>query len=381
MNPVLYWPYDEISLSINEGHTHATIHAPWLEAAVSLNESNKSKIEILEGKFRTQTLLPEDLELINWLFAEFRNLPFCYILPTPKTALSQDRHHLQDESLLAVSLDSFLEKSCAKVLNSEPSFSGTTSVSQTLNLARDAWDWDVQAAMQFAAIGDKIHPESLLSVSRRYHLLDLMADKHAGQIFAKVSKLQAGEFKLAAAIMVRQNHYVTQKCQAALLPALEIAASARDLVESFIKEENGHDRILGVALQSVTNTDDFDAMPVSRQTQLLMHLLEFSARKNFLAFAMVIDMFERSTFEKTDPLAQLLAQGGFAKAAKQVNRHKEINDAGDHENIALSFLSFMAPCDSQYALEALRIAEAVNLLAGSILASAFDLFEKNRHKL
>lgn len=378
MYPDLFWPYDEISLSINDADTHALVRTPWLEASVKLDESNQSKIALLASKFQTQNLLPEDIGLINWFFAEFKNLPFCYILPTPKTAESLDQARLQDESLLHLSLDAFLRTTCATILTAKLD---DAAVSEALNLARSSWDWDVQAAMQFATLGDKIHPESLLSVARRYHLLDLMADKHAGKVFDKVRELPASDFKLAAAIMVRQNHYVTQQCQAALLPALEIAAGARDLVERFIKEENGHDRILGVALQSVTETEDSNAMPVSVQTQLLMHLLQFSARKNFLAFAMVVDMFERSTFEKMDPLARLLADGGFTKAASQVNRHKEINDAGDHENVACSFLQFMAPCDSQYALEALRIAEALSLLASSILASAYDLFDNHRAKI
>ena len=122
-----------------------------------------------------------------------------------------------------------------------------------------------------------------------------------------------------------------------------------------MKEENGHDKILNVALKAFTA--DPDAVPVSLQTKAIMHLLKFAAQRNFLAFAMAVDFFERSSYEKTDPLAQLLIKGGFDKAAKQINRHMEINDAGGHENVACSFLEAMGPCEPAYAFEAMRIAE------------------------
>ena len=99
-----------------------------------------------------------------------------------------------------------------------------------------------------------------------------------------------------------------------------------------------------------------------------------AARKNFLAFAMVVDFFERSTYEDVDPMAKLLRKGGFDKAAKQVNHHKEINDSGDHENVALGFLTNMPLCSPEYAFEAIRIAELVSLVMTGVTRSALDLF-------
>jgi hypothetical protein len=172
--------------------------------------------------------------------------------------------------------------------------------------------------------------------------------------------------------MVRQNHYVTQQCRAALLPAAQLAGASRTEVEAFIKAEHGHDKILGVAMQALVA--DPEAVPVSTQTRALMRLLRFAAGRNFLAFAMAVDFFERSSYEETDPLAKLLGRGGFDKAARQINRHMEINDAGGHENVSFGFLEHMGPVPAAYALEALRLAELVTLVMNSVPAAALDLW-------
>jgi hypothetical protein len=170
---------------------------------------------------------------------------------------------------------------------------------------------------------------------------------------------------------------VTEQCHDSLLPALQIAGRSRPLVEKFIKDEKGHDRILALAMQSFAENPN--QIPASDQTKVLMFLLRFAARKNFLAFAMAINFFERSSYEKIDPMAKLLLKGGFEKAARQINRHMEINDAGEHENIACGFLQSMAPCDTDFALEAMRIAEAISLVMNTVPQSALALYDTLRN--
>ena len=85
---------------------------------------------------------------------------------------------------------------------------------------------------------------------------------------------------------------------------------------------------------------------------------------------MAVDYFERSSYEKMDPLATLLKKGGFDEAAKQINRHMEINDVGEHENMGLQFLERMAPCSPEYVREALHLAEAVSVVMNSVTLSA-----------
>ncbi|MBN8539826.1 MAG: hypothetical protein J0L82_05525 [Deltaproteobacteria bacterium] len=86
------------------------------------------------------------------------------------------------------------------------------------------------------------------------------------------------------------------------------------------------------------------------------------AERNLLAFSMVVDIFERTDYQDTDPMSALLNAGGETAAGKQIDIHREINDAGEHENIALGFLAHMAPVDEAYAREALRLAELTTLV-------------------
>jgi len=99
----------------------------------------------------------------------------------------------------------------------------------------------------------------------------------------------------------------------------------------------------------------------------LMEILKISASHNLLAFALVVDIFERSSYVGRDPLASLLESGGFKNSAQQIDIHKGINDSGSHENISLQFLEYMSRTVSPpYAIEALRFAELTTALEQSV---------------
>jgi hypothetical protein len=90
---------------------------------------------------------------------------------------------------------------------------------------------------------------------------------------------------------------------------------------------------------------------------------------------MLVDLFERSSYAGEDPLATLLKAGGYAESARFIDLHRQINDSGAHENVALSFLMGMAPVDSKYALEAMRLIELASTLFHFISS---DLLKKAR---
>lgn len=374
---MLYWPYDEVSISGSDDRSQVIVSAPWIQATLAVTDENKPALQTLMQKFADKSLSADDLGLINWFFKDFAKYPFCYILPSEKPLGSLDHHALIDGRLLTGSLRDVLVETLKDDYSVESDITPADIDAVIARLYRQRWDWDCDAAIAFAKIGDKIHPESVFSVSRRYHLLDVLETSKARTNFNFIEGLKGDDFALAAGLMVRQNHYVTQKCNSALLPAVGKAGHAASIVESFIKEENGHDRILNVAMKSFSEQPD--SVPVSVQTKALMHLLKFAAQRSFLGFAMAVDCFERSSYEKTDPLAQLLIKGGFEKAAKQINRHMDINDAGEHENVACTFLEFMAPCEPEYAIEALRIAELITLVMNSLTESTIDIFERIRN--
>jgi len=358
----LYWPYDEVSLTASPDGKAVVAKTPWLEATVALTDENRADVLRLVEKFRSESLAAEDLPLVSWFFTGLADYPLSYILPAQKTGDGLDQPALQDNSLLALDLQGLLQAALG---------SDHDAAAIAAQLGR-SWDWDTDAALSFAMVDGKVHPESVFSVARRYHTLDVVTLNEGSKTFEEIEKLEGERFAQAAGLMVRQNHYVTQQCKASLLPAVQTAGRARGQVERFIKEEDGHDKILNVAMTTLAK--DPAAVPVSPLTRALMQLLRYAAGRNFLAFAMVVDFFERSTYEDKDPLARLLAKGGFDKAARQINRHMDINDAGEHEKVACGFLAPMAPVDPYYAFEALRIAEAVSLVMNAVPQSALALF-------
>jgi hypothetical protein len=373
MTAFLYWPYDEVMLDSPGEDNVVHIKSPWLTAKVKFKAEDRDRIENLAEKFSSQSLSATDIPLINWFFTELDHYPLCYIIPAPK-AHETDAHDIRDPSLLNLPFAEFLRS----IISQSNYLNKDESAKIAADFEQKDWSWDAEAALGFAQHQGKIHPESLFTVVRRFHLLDVLEKDQGKETFKFIESLDGENFARAAAILVRQNHFVTQKCQEALLPANQIAGRARGQVEDFVKAENGHDLILNVALKALHPHPE--SLPVSLHTKALMSLLQFAAERNFLAFAMAVDFFERSSYEKIDPMAQLLLKGGFEKAAKQINRHMEINDAGGHENVACSFLEPMAPCSPDYALEALRIAETVSLLMNNITASALELFHASEQQ-
>jgi hypothetical protein len=107
-----------------------------------------------------------------------------------------------------------------------------------------------------------------------------------------------------------------------------------------------------------------------------MEVFRDSAARNLLAFAMVTDIFERTSYRDEDPLASVLREGGLSTAARQFDLHRDINDAGGHENVALEFLNYMKPISSEYAAEALRFAELATLVIHQLSAETLERLKK-----
>ena len=365
MSSFIYWPYDEVSLDVKIPG-ELTVKTPWMEATTSTAAFNPLHIARLKAKLNDQSLSANDMVLVNDFFRHFHQYPLAYILPTAKNGATLDNHSLIDASNLS---DDFTEI-ILRVVKTYANVEEKDAETLLSCLSRRSFAWDQEAALNFASVDDHVHPESIFSIARRYHLLELLANDDGKEIFNDVKKRGTKEFRLAVARVVRQNHYVTEQCQNALKPALFIAQQAAPMIEEFIDAERGHDKILGKALKHLQANPK--EVAVSLQTKALMALLTYVAERNFLAFAMAVDAFERNNYEEIDPIAKLLIDGGFEKAADFINLHMKINDQGEHENVAQQFLRYMAPCEHGYALEALRLMEMLSVVMCTVSQSALS---------
>lgn len=362
MNTHLYWPYDEVSLEI-PGDSSIVLKTPWLKATTSAVPFNKEKLLELSTKLTEQRLSIKDAVFVNEFFTYFKQYPVSYILPTIKTE-PLDKHYLIDHSLLEMSFEQVLEA----IL--QPEFKKIDQSELLDLLPRKNWEWDQESALSFATINNFIHPESFWSIARRYHLLEIISSDRGTQISENLSQLPSEQSSMALARLVRQNHYVTEKCHDSLKPALALAGRAALLIETFMKEERGHDSILAKSLKYMNIEPK--SIKVSVQTRALMHMLKYMAQRNFLAFSMAIDAFERNNYADKDPLAQLLIKAGFDKSARCINLHMIINEQGEHDNMAQKFIQFMDLCDQDYALEALRLMEILSLIMSCVSLSSLN---------
>ncbi len=354
MNSPLLWPYDEVVIREAPSclNSEILVDSPWMKIFLRLTAGQQVRGNRLVQKFATKSLGPDDVPELNWLFRSLSKYPLCYLLPRNPWPQGLEDYCLKDQSLLGQSPAQFLRAA----LSASPHQIDLEVVAGHA-LFVGPWKWDAAGAIQFSQSPDGIDPRSLFSVARRYNLLNCLENDETQSLFTFVRSLKSdpAQFNQAAALMVRQNHYVTERCRGALEPALENARGARGSVQAFIQAENGHDRLLKSALTKMGLEPG--QVPVTSQAKILMDLLQFSAERNFLAFAMIVDGFERSAYQDTDPLAQVLEDGGLRSAAQQINRHMEINDSGEHENVALNFLATMGPVGREYAQEAIQMAE------------------------
>jgi hypothetical protein len=368
----MYWPYDEVTLKSGKTDSEVHVDSPWLQITVQLESEHSERAKALVQKFENGSIKPEDIHELNWFFKSLAAYPLCYVLPRNAWPEKLENYSIKDKSLLGKAPSQFLASALSnkeherdiKAVSKDPLFSGE-------------WKWDAGGAIQFSTSSRGIDPKALFSVARRFHLLSSVESNTTEALFetVKAMKTDKAKFERASALMVRQNHYVTERCNAALTPALGTALGAKKYVEEFIRAEYGHDRILKSAMKAMGK--DAEAIPVTSHAKVLMDLLKFSGERNFLAFTMLVDFFERSSYQESDPLAKVLEHGGLTAAANQINRHMDINDSGEHENVALNFLSTMGPITKEYAEEALHIAEAATNIINSVSTGVRELLENS----
>jgi hypothetical protein len=360
-----YWPYDEVIIQTNQNENEVLIDCPWLKSEIEIDTKDYPLAKALSAKMQTSGLEANDINAATSFFSALSSYPLSYILPraTWNTNLDTFKSHFSnlDEKEIFEFLSEFLQEDINEGAKS---------------LILNTWDWDTEGALNFSKTANGIDPVSLFTVARRFHLLSSVDTKSTEEIYNFVQSLDPSSelYQEACALMTRQNHYVTLLCGESLAPALENSGQAKHVVQEFIDDEFGHDRILAQALQSFGKSPE--QIPVLLSSEILMKILKAAAKNNLLAFAMIVDFFERSSYQDSDPLAQVLRKGGYLKAAGQIDKHKDINDEGEHENVALEFLDYMGPCDNQYAAEALKIAELATYFMNSIASEAVSSLRK-----
>lgn len=333
-----YWPYEETKFSLKDNEQGVfTVSSPWLISEIQIPPGT-TNFYALKDFLRE----PHFNDTLATALGALRQLPFLYQLPR---ALPFGC----DEHITKLELDVSSPQTLAKEL-----------CLPNLTVFGDEWTWDGDAALVMATVREEgvYDPLSLLTVARRFHYLDC-SDNKMNDLYNNVLMIPDEHAKKnALATIVRQNHYVTEQCEASLIPALNIAHSAQNDFKNFMAAERGHDKLLARSLQALGKLPH--QCETTSAVQALMALLKAAATHNFVALSLSLDFFERPQFKDNDTLADVLTSASLKDAAKNLQIHKDINDSGGHECVSHHFLSFSKPLDRTYALQALRIAELVS---------------------
>jgi hypothetical protein len=368
--PRKYWPYDEVTILRDTSLLNRfKFESPWLTHQFSVDPSLQDRVYNIVAKIQNSEVLAEDLDDVSWLMETVKSYPLAYILPRLEIA-GRDQHIVIGQKLNQTSPSEML----IDLLDKSENHSDLIDIAQKLK--SNSWTWDVLAVQEFSQSANGYDPESVFSVARRFHLLNDIENNKTKDLFSFLSQSDKNSdtFKFNNAVVIRQNHHITKVCEPVLSASLKTAQNARHAVLEFVDAEAGHDKILEVALKSMGKTPE--EIPVLSCVTILMELFQAIAEKNFLAFAMVIDVFERSSYLDQDPLAVVLKDGGLNKAASQLNTHRDINEKGGHENVALEFLNSMAPINADYLIEALRLSELLTLVIHMVSKDTLELIQK-----
>ncbi|MEQ1666612.1 MAG: hypothetical protein ABL927_14705, partial [Bdellovibrionales bacterium] len=314
-----YWLYDEVVVSWEASDVSRIIFdSPWLNHSFSIDPILSERAHNIINKMKASTVGAEDLAEVTWFLSAVKSYPFVYILPRIQI-FSTDVHSRVGNDILNFKPEELLKS----LLNSSHHSSKADAILKELSLLE--WTWDIDAVISFSKMSNGYDPVSVFSVLRRFHLLNDIENNKTRELLSYLSTLDKNSeaFKFGNALVIRQNHYITQACEPVLSASLELSQSARSKVLEFIQAESGHDKILEVALKSMGQKAE--EVPVLDCIYVLMDLFEVIARKNFLAFSAVVDVFERSSYLSEDPFSTVLKKGGEERAAYQLNIHRDIN--------------------------------------------------------
>jgi hypothetical protein len=354
-----FWPYEEVEFELKDPSRGGfLIRTPWVISEIEIQPGSRSyravESYLSQG---AETVIRDNVlaEAMSSTMEALQSLPIAYQLPRKSGGFGSDEHRVSRP----------LDDSSPRVM------AGSLSIAD-VSVFEAGWSWDEQASLELSAIPGRGHdPLTLLSVARRFHYLDC-SDNQMERVYDRVKRLpDPARRDRASALIVRQNHYVTEKCESSLQPACALAWSARAELEKFIQAEKGHDKLLAGSMRAlVASPDELGPTP---SAQALMAMLEACASTNFLGFCMALDFFEKPQFRDEDALAEMLRSMGKTEAAKALDIHKNINDSGEHETFSAALLAHMKPVDQAYAAQALRMAE---LVSSAIARIPYDLEER-----
>ncbi|MDQ3233905.1 MAG: hypothetical protein M3Q07_18985, partial [Pseudobdellovibrionaceae bacterium] len=265
-----------------DGHV-LKLATPWISLEIEYHDND---LPVIDRALRAITELKSSAAL-DWLLARLCHYPVCSVVPRKLTirewlrgALQEPPLHSQKSRKLATRLG------IQELLSSAAHGKNVLPVDEILALARKPGTRSYDALSLFTQLRVALCAYNTATEPERYE--ELFASSPSG--FLKFAK-----------IYIRQNHFVTTRAIDSLRPALAYKPFAH-LLTKFIASEQGHDSLMWQSLMALDGLDPAD-IEILPEVQALVALLEFTATHYRLAFAVVLDLFERESPGEQHPLA------------------------------------------------------------------------------
>lgn len=332
------WPYDDVEILRYESGVE--FKAPWVKVKYpqTISDVMFQKIQTLRDEGPKDL---NDFRLMDSLFRPLVKYPLCYLLPvsTKKSDLVLQSYTVENDRI---------KKQFANL-----------NVNADL-VAQDCLsEWDIESILKLSLVSNDMYdPITVLSFFRYNHLKDVMGYLSAAQKNISLLNLNDQKLRDATLLFLRQNHYVTERCEEVLTPALSCHSHASAKIKEFIKEEQGHDKLLSLSFKRLKiNPNDIEILS---SLETMMNIFKMVANTNLIAFCFIVDMFERSPEGSKNPIVQSLKKLGEDEAAVPILSHSNINVDGDHDNESFEILNTIGLVPKSYIVEALNLAKVAS---------------------
>lgn len=330
MKELEYIPYEELSMAWKSDSV-CEFTTPWIRVEYHVHSTYQSNFEELRIYLqrKSKTSVTKNIQTILKRFSVF---PFTYI--SPRRNLSHKITSRQNVAGLG--------------MNDKSERGGGFSERSTLRQARVPSFWS-----------NRYDPLTLLTLLRRERFVALCKFPVFKEFYAGLERLRhthRDQFIKVMQIAVAQNHFVTTACQK-LIAKLDTLERVSSPIKNFFYSEKNHDQL---TLQSLKHLgiDQPSFIPIFKEVEELMKALEVSLEAHPLILASGVDAFESNGYFKGNKLADLM--GGISetkKSSEPLNVHHQINQEGNHQRVAETFLEPSLYVDKTQALEAIRFAE------------------------
>lgn len=346
--------YEETAVSYDEKNYALNISLPWISGSIywpmNVHAGMKVTRNFMEDIFNRNELVPNN---------QLPYLPFCYARPRHQDNIPGKEY-------------------------TETPFEHTASISQLLNLIEYGfhlnqdlwvafpknWSWAITEVTSRSKVEgtDQFDPISIYTCIRRFRnmLYDYRLHAHtlSQSLLEQLNKNSPGFFDAVIQILC-QSFYITSHCVDSLSPGLNRNEYAAGKLENYIREENGHHKLIYDTLKELGKADitEIDYFP---ETHAIMKLLKYAATYFPVAFCCLISGFEQAGQFDSDPLADMIMQSSKPQAAKGILTHFKINKSGNHADVGLELIKDLPACSLNELVAAVRLTELLTILFESI---------------